>query len=227
MLFQPGHIGELELRNRIVMAPMGTNYAAEDGHITERIKDYYEERAKGGVGLIIVGVGSIDHPRGSIIPCQVGISDDKFIPGLRRLVLAVRQHSAKIAIQLNHGGKLSRQNFAEGCASVTPSPASTLMTEIVTGLTKREITNLAVQYATKMPEGRLPQDRLNPFVTRRSTSSALFSGSNGNLSISQPTKLKASSVHRSWVGRSPARIEPALKDQFGWCPQRLPALPHL
>ena len=157
MLFQPGHIGELELRNRIVMAPMGTNYAAEDGHITERIKDYYEERAKGGVGLIIVGVGAVDHPRGNIMPRQVAISDDKFIPGLCRLVQAVHQHGAKIAIQLNHGGKLSRQDLAEGYTPVTPSPTSTLMPEMVKGLTKQEITRLAIQYA-KMPADKMTKE---------------------------------------------------------------------
>lgn len=156
-LFEPGHIGELELRNRIVMAPMGTNYATEDGYITDRIKDYYEERAKGGVGLIIVGVGSIDHPRGSIIPRQVGISNDKFIPGLRSLVQVVHKHGAKIAIQLNHGGKLSRQDLTQGHAPVTPSPASTLMTEIVEGLTKQEITRLAIQFAN-MPADKMTKE---------------------------------------------------------------------
>ncbi len=156
-LFEPGHIAELELRNRIVMAPMGTNYATEDGYITDRIKNYYEERAKGGVGLIIVEVGSIDHPRGSIIPRQIGISNDKFIPGLRSLVQVVHKHGAKIAIQLNHGGKLSRQDLTQGHAPVTPSPASTLMTEMVEGLTKQEITRLAIQFAN-MPADKMTKE---------------------------------------------------------------------
>ncbi|MCK5642543.1 MAG: FAD-dependent oxidoreductase [Gammaproteobacteria bacterium] len=156
-LFEPGHMGELELRNRIVMAPMGTNFAAEDGHVTQRLTAYYEERARGGVGLIIVGVGSVDHPRGNIIPRQVALSDDKFIPGLRRLVRAVNKHGAKIAIQLNHGGKLSRQDLAEGYAPVTPSPASTLMTEMLEGLTKDEIRRLAMQFA-KMPSDKTTRE---------------------------------------------------------------------
>jgi len=67
-LCQPSRIGQMELRNRMVMAPMGTNFAAEDGHATERTRNYYEERAKGGVGLIIVGVGPLVCPLSSVLP---------------------------------------------------------------------------------------------------------------------------------------------------------------
>ena len=156
-LFKPGKIGGLQIRNRIIMAPMGTNFAAEDGSVTERIRSYYEERAKGGVGLIIVGVGSVNHPRGSILPRQLGLSDDRFIPGLHSLTKAVHRHGAKIAIQLNHGGKLSRQDLAEGYPPVTPSPVSTLMTEMIEGMTKEEIRTLAVQYA-KMPADKITRE---------------------------------------------------------------------
>lgn len=63
-LLKPGRIGAMDLRNRIVMASMGTYLAARDGTITDRLKRYYEERAKGGAGLIIVEVAAVDHPRG-------------------------------------------------------------------------------------------------------------------------------------------------------------------
>ena len=61
-LFKPGSIGEMTLKNRIVMPPLGTNFALEDGQVSERLLDYYEARAKGGLGLVIVEVTCIDTP---------------------------------------------------------------------------------------------------------------------------------------------------------------------
>jgi 2,4-dienoyl-CoA reductase-like NADH-dependent reductase (Old Yellow Enzyme family) len=57
-IFSPQQIGPLELKNRIVMAPMATHYADETGAVTERLKNYYLERARGGAGLIIVESGT-------------------------------------------------------------------------------------------------------------------------------------------------------------------------
>ena len=53
-LFEPFRLGELELKNRIVMPPMVTNYGSADGFVTEQLKDYYAARARGGTSLIIV-----------------------------------------------------------------------------------------------------------------------------------------------------------------------------
>jgi len=65
-LLQAGRIGKMELKNRIVMAPMGSNFAESDGTCGERIQAYYEARAAGGVGLITMGVGGAEaegqHP---------------------------------------------------------------------------------------------------------------------------------------------------------------------
>ena len=55
-LFEKGKIGKLTIKNRIVMPPMGTGFAAASGEASEEITRYYEERAKGGVGLIITEV---------------------------------------------------------------------------------------------------------------------------------------------------------------------------
>ena len=81
-LLQPGRMGTMEVRNRIVMAPMGSNFAESDGTCGERIQAYYEARAAGGAGLLTMGVGAIAYPHGTAEPYQVGLSDDKFIPGL-------------------------------------------------------------------------------------------------------------------------------------------------
>jgi 2,4-dienoyl-CoA reductase-like NADH-dependent reductase (Old Yellow Enzyme family) len=119
-LLSPGRIGAVEIRNRIVMAPMGSNLAEADGYVGERITRYYEARAQGGVGLIIVGVGAIAYPAGACIPNQVAISDDAFVPGLRSLTARVHTHGAKIAIQLQHSGKVARVE-ARSLAGSEPS----------------------------------------------------------------------------------------------------------
>ena len=102
-LFEPIRIRNLELKNRIIMPPMATHYATREGEVTERMIAYYAERAKGGVGLIITESAAI-HPEGRGGPNRLSIYDDKFIPGLKRLVKAIHEYDAKTAAQLHHGG---------------------------------------------------------------------------------------------------------------------------
>ncbi len=113
-LLSPGRIGTLETRNRIAMSPMGSNLAEPDGTMGERITAYYEARARGGTGLLIVGVGAIAHPVGACNPNQVGISDDRFLPGLERFVQRQHAHGARVAVQLQHAGKVATQDIAAG-----------------------------------------------------------------------------------------------------------------
>jgi 2,4-dienoyl-CoA reductase-like NADH-dependent reductase (Old Yellow Enzyme family)/NADPH-dependent 2,4-dienoyl-CoA reductase/sulfur reductase-like enzyme len=134
-LFQSGHIGTLTLRNRIVMAPMGSNFAEINGHCGERIQAYYEARAQGGAGLLTMGVCAVAYPHGTGEPFQVGISHDDFIPGLAELARRVHRHGAKIAMQIQHSGKNSAQDVAQGREVWLPSmpkapPASNMMTAI-------------------------------------------------------------------------------------------------
>ena len=103
-LLSPARIGNMTVRNRMVMPPMGTNYASDDGFITERLVRYYEARAEGGTGLIIVEVAAV-APEGKAISHQIGIWADKFIPGLRYLAESIRKHGARAAIQLHHAGR--------------------------------------------------------------------------------------------------------------------------
>jgi 2,4-dienoyl-CoA reductase-like NADH-dependent reductase (Old Yellow Enzyme family)/thioredoxin reductase len=107
-LFEPGRIGEMELKNRMVMPAMGTNLATRDGYVNEQMKDYYEERAKGGVGLVIVEVACVDPPTGKTVPCQLLIDDDKFIPGLSELAEVIHRYGAKAALQLMHAGRAAK-----------------------------------------------------------------------------------------------------------------------
>lgn len=74
-LFEKGKIGKLTIKNRIVMPPMGTGFAAASGEASEEITRYYEERAKGGVGLIITEVCRVDELSGVAQPCQLRATD--------------------------------------------------------------------------------------------------------------------------------------------------------
>jgi len=138
-LLTPGRIGSLDIRNRIVMSPMGSNLAESTGHVGERLARYYEARAQGGVGLIIVGVGAVAYPAGACIPNQVAISDDAFLPGLLDLTGRVHAHGAKIAIQLQHAGKVATQDMAAGRPMWVPSLVPMKMGDLLEDLTMAEI----------------------------------------------------------------------------------------
>ncbi|MCC6925702.1 NAD(P)/FAD-dependent oxidoreductase [Novosphingobium sp.] len=103
-LLSPGRIGTMELKNRIAVTAMGMSLSEEDGTVGERLIAYHEEQARGGSGLIIIGVAGVAWPVGAVAWQQTAISDDKFLPGLTELCTRVHQHGAKIAAQLHHGG---------------------------------------------------------------------------------------------------------------------------
>jgi 2,4-dienoyl-CoA reductase-like NADH-dependent reductase (Old Yellow Enzyme family)/pyruvate/2-oxoglutarate dehydrogenase complex dihydrolipoamide dehydrogenase (E3) component len=119
-VLEPIKIGSMELRNRFVMPPMVTNFAAEDGSVTDRIKSYYETRAKGGVGLIIVEAVYV-HQSGKGFDHQLGIDNDRLIPGLKSLTNTVHRHGAKIAAQLYHAGRQTNSKVT-GMTILAPSP---------------------------------------------------------------------------------------------------------
>ena len=75
-------IGSLILKNRMAMAAMGSIFASETGSTTEKLESYYEERAKGGVGLIILETSATTWPAGASMPFMLGFSKDEFIPAL-------------------------------------------------------------------------------------------------------------------------------------------------
>jgi len=138
-LLQPGRIGGLELRNRIVMAPMGSNFAEDDGTCGERIQAYYEARAKGGAGLLTMGVCAVAFPAGTAEPFQVGVSRDDFIPGLAALARRVHAHGAKIAMQLQHAGKTATRDLAAGREMWVPSLPPHTKTDMLQALTNEEM----------------------------------------------------------------------------------------
>ncbi len=120
-LNSPVSIGGLELRNRIAMAAMGVEIADEDGHAREPIIAYYEERARGGVGLIITEVAAVAYPQGATAARQLAISSDDYLPGLSELTDRVHRHGARIALQMVHHGKVARLDTKQGRPLLVPS----------------------------------------------------------------------------------------------------------
>ena len=117
-LFEPCQIGSLELKNKLVMAPMSCNLG-QDGYVTDRMVRFFEERARGGVGFIVIGDGIVDSPLGNNVKESTAIDDDKYIPALRELTTRVKSHGAKIAMQLSHGGRRAGRISKEGHLNVT------------------------------------------------------------------------------------------------------------
>ena len=145
-LMSRAQLADLELRNRIIMTPMGTNLAEEDGHCSERIQAYYEARAKGGAGMLIVGVGAIAWPEGACNPNQVAISDDRFLPGLSELTRRVKRHGCRAAIQLQHAGKVAVCDIAAGRPMLVPSVPESSRDELTAALTPQELDSFVRSY---------------------------------------------------------------------------------
>ena len=119
ILLTPARIGPVEIPNRIVMPPMTTRTADAEGFITDASVAYYMARVNGGVGLITVEMASPERA-GRHRRHETGIYDDRFLPGLTRLVAAIHGGGAKASIQLGHGGGHTRRDIC-GETPVAPS----------------------------------------------------------------------------------------------------------
>ncbi len=143
-LFTPVNIGTLRLANRIVMPAIHLSYTPE-GFVTDKLIDFYVERAAGGVGLIIVGGCPVDEYGGGGF--MIGLSDDKFIPGLSKLTRAVHRLGVPLAAQLYHAGRYSLSAHI-GRQPVAPSAVrSSLTRETPQEMTLEDITRTTGNFA--------------------------------------------------------------------------------
>ena len=179
-LFSFCKIGQMELKNRLMMAPMGTNSSTWTGVVTDRQVRYHEERARGGVGLICVQFSYV-HPSGKSGRYTLGIHDDAMIPGLRRIADAVHAAGARIVIQIAHGGRRCKSAIT-GTTPLGPSVVPCLGGEIPRELTLGEIRDVVswfVQAAHRareanfdgvmlhMANGYLLNEFLSPYANKR------------------------------------------------------------
>jgi 2,4-dienoyl-CoA reductase (NADPH2) len=124
-LFTPIKINNVELKNRVVLTAMHLGYTPEGG-VTDRLTDFYTVRAKGGVGLIIVGGCRIDEYAGA--GSMLRIDDDRFIPGLRALTDRVKAEGSKIAAQLYQAGRYAHSSMIGGKKPISASAVRSKLT---------------------------------------------------------------------------------------------------
>lgn len=145
-IFEPLTIRRMTMKNRIVMTPMGTNYGEQSGEMSFLHINYYEQRAKGGTGLIMVENASVDSPEGSNGTTQLRIDHDNYLPRLFKLTETIHKHGTCIGIQINHAGasaQSARTNMQSVSASDVPSKAGG---EIPRPLAKDEILRIVKKY---------------------------------------------------------------------------------
>ncbi|MGW4481300.1 oxidoreductase [Rhodococcus triatomae] len=119
-LLSPGTIGPITLDNRVVLPAMDMNLC-EDGEIHQTDIDHFVARAAGGTGLIITGCAAVAYPAGCTSRKEPGLSEDRFIPGLRALADAVHEAGSKLCVQMVHHGKVARIDNLDGRAQLVPS----------------------------------------------------------------------------------------------------------
>jgi 2,4-dienoyl-CoA reductase-like NADH-dependent reductase (Old Yellow Enzyme family) len=119
-LLTPARIGTVEIKNRIVMPPMTTRLSDEEGHATDASIAYYMARVRGGVGLVTVEMASPERA-GRHRRRELGIYDDRFLPGLTRLAAEIHNGGGKCSIQLGHGGGHTRFDI---CGEIPVAPSA-------------------------------------------------------------------------------------------------------
>lgn len=147
-VFSPLTVRGMTLKNRVVMMPMGSDFAGHDGELSDEHIKYYELRARGGTGLIMVENVCVKYPEGSNGTTQLRLDKDCYIPRLFTLTEACHRQGALMGIQINHAGASamsSRIGMQPVSASRFPSKAGG---EIPRGLSKEEIASIAKDYGT-------------------------------------------------------------------------------
>lgn len=120
-LSSPLTIKGVEFRNRIIMPAMGTGMASINGEVTSQLIEYYAQRAKGGVGGIVVEIACVDAPVGKASLTQLRIDKPEYIAGLKELSENIQAYGARALIQLHHAGRQTSPGVT-GHKPVAPSP---------------------------------------------------------------------------------------------------------
>ncbi|WP_411680823.1 FAD-dependent oxidoreductase [Clostridium thailandense] len=155
-LLSPITINGMTLRNRTVMPPIGSNFATVSAEVSEEMIKYYELRAKGGTGLIIVENACVDFPMGTNGTKQCRIDDNQYVPGLYTLVERLHAYGAKVSIQLNHAGASA---YAARLGGMQPVSASNIPSKtggaIPRPLTVEEMKGIAKKYGEAAARAQL------------------------------------------------------------------------
>ena len=116
---QPINVGSRVFKNRIIYPAMGKHLASEDGYVTDEYIEYFRSVAKGGVAALVTGIQVIDPTWHYISFRQTWICDDKFIPGLSKLVESVHNEDCLIFFQPWHSGQAGQPAGSDGAKPLT------------------------------------------------------------------------------------------------------------
>ena len=182
-LFERGSIGNLELKNRIVMPAMGCSFAESSGEAGPRMIKYYADRARGGAGLIITEITRVDDETGVGTPNQLSVTNTHVIPQLQRLVEAVHAYNTKLFVQLHHPGNQTPSRLIGGKQPVSASDVTckvigeqprALTTEEVEAMVKRFVTGAVIAQKAgadgveiHAAHGYLVSQFLSPYTNKR------------------------------------------------------------
>ena len=181
MLFSPMKIGNVEIKNRIVMAPMMMGFGQFNGNATEKMINYYEERAKGGTGLIITEITRVNDLTGASSFGQLAASKDRNIESISCLAERIHKHGAKIFVELHHPG---RQNVN---LMINTVPISVLCDNIMPkNLYSKLLYGSIVPLGKKLVEKDLFFRTVSPSKSNRSK---FAESANKALSVSQIKKI--------------------------------------
>ncbi|WP_125588965.1 oxidoreductase [Companilactobacillus jidongensis] len=146
-MFTNGHIGKLELKNRVVFPAMGVSLAELNGEASDDIIRHYEERARGGVGLIITEITRVDDETGVGTYKQLSVTDPKVIPQLQRLADSVHKYDCKIFVQLHHPGRETNESLIGGKQMVSASAiADKFVKQVPRAMTTDEVTAMVKKF---------------------------------------------------------------------------------
>lgn len=184
-LFDPIKIGNLHLKNRLVMAPMESHLGNADGSVSPEQIAYYRERALGGTGLIVIEFTCVDGLDGfSSMAPQLRLDNDRYRSGHGKLVAAIKSAGAKACVQISHAGRQSRESVL-GRTPVAPSAVplkSFFLNAVPRALEDHEIRRIISSYANAArlavsadydavmlhgAHGYLLQQFLSPLVNQR------------------------------------------------------------
>ena len=182
-LFEQGRIGNLELKNRIVMPAMGCSFAESSGEAGPRMIKYYADRARGGAGLIITEITRVDDETSVGTPNQLSVTNTHVIPQLQRLVEAVHAYNTKLFVQLHHPGNQTPSRLIGGKQPVSASDVTckvigeqprALSTEEVEAMVRKFVTGAVIAQKAgadgveiHAAHGYLVSQFLSPYTNKR------------------------------------------------------------
>jgi 2,4-dienoyl-CoA reductase-like NADH-dependent reductase (Old Yellow Enzyme family)/thioredoxin reductase len=128
-VFSTFRFGNLEIKNRIEIAPAIPCLASPDGFVTREMVEYYKSLARGGAGIVTIGDTPIDFEYAKDHEHTLNLGDDRVIAGLSTLVEAIHRYGAKASIEINHGGRFAEPRTLNGKSPIAPSsiPSETAM----------------------------------------------------------------------------------------------------